>query len=183
MTAAHGPAVVLGVGNVLRRDDGAGIRVIEELRRLVLGDPTALPAGTRLVDGGTLGLGLLDVVHGAGSLLVVDAVSLGKEPGTVSILRDDTIATTQEAGPAATTGAVGELLAVARLMGWLPDAVTLVGLQVGEVGLGTTLSPRVATAVSNAVEAVRSELRSLDERAAAGPPAIPAARNPEEAAA
>jgi hydrogenase maturation protease len=178
-----GPAVVLGVGNVLLRDDGVGVRVIEELRRLVVDDPVALPAGTRLVDGGTLGLGLLDTVRGAGSLLLLDAVNLDREAGTISVLRGDAIDAAGGPGMGAIPGSVGELLAVARLMGWLPDPVTLVGVQVGDTGSGIGLSPRVEVAVSDAVEMARTELRALDEHAAAGRSATPATGQQDEATA
>jgi len=165
---AASPAVVLGVGNVLLHDDGVGVRVIEELRRLVADDPAALPEGTRLVDGGTLGLGLLDAVRGAGSLLLLDAINLDREAGTISVLRGDAIDAAGGPGAGAIPGSIGELLVLARLMGWLPDPVTLVGVQVGDTGFGIGLSPSVEVAVSDAVEIARTELRALDERATAG---------------
>ena len=46
--------LVLGLGNLLRRDEGLGIRAMERLRACY-----ALPAAVQLVDGGTLGLELL----------------------------------------------------------------------------------------------------------------------------
>jgi hydrogenase maturation protease len=183
MTAATGPAVVLGVGNVLLGDDGVGVRLVEELRRLAADDPAAVPAGTRLVDGGTLGLGLLDAVRGARSLLLLDAVNLDQAAGTISILRGDAIFVSGGRGAATIPGSVGEILAAARLMGWLPDLVTLVGVQVGATGFGMGLSPRVESAVSRAVDIARTELRVLDERGAAGRPVAWAIRHQEEATA
>jgi hydrogenase maturation protease len=181
MIAAEGPLVVLGVGNVLLGDDGVGPRVIDELRRLAVDDPAAIPEGTRLVDGGTLGLGLLDVMYGDRSLILLDAVSLGREPGTVSVLRGGAIAAAAGPGAGTRPGTVGELLSVARLMGRLPHQVILVGVQVGDTGLGTELSERVEAAVPEAVQTVRRELRALDERMAPGRPATPVIRILEEA--
>jgi hydrogenase maturation protease len=180
---ATGPAVVLGVGNVLLHDDGVGVRVVEALRRLVVDDPAALPAGTRLVDGGTLGLDLLDEVCGAGSLILLDAVNLGREAGTISVLRGDEIGAAGGPGTGALPGSVGELLAAARLMEWLPDPVTLVGVQVGDTGFGIGLSPRVEVAVADAVETARTELRAFDERAGGGRPTTPATGRQGEATA
>ena len=91
-TAVDGPAVVIGVGNVLLRDDGVGVRVVEALRSAARHDPTALPESTRLVDGGTLGVDLLSAVEGARSLVLIDAVDLDQPAGTVSVLRGDAIA-------------------------------------------------------------------------------------------
>lgn len=162
MTSPEAPALVIGVGNVLLRDDGVGVRVLEALRTEAAHDPMALPADTRLLDGGTLGLDLLRTVSGARSLLLVDAVDLRQEPGTVSVLRDDAIAEAAGRWGASAPGGVGELLAVARLMGWLPDAVALIGIQVDETGAGIGLSPSVLAAVPLAVAAALHELRELE---------------------
>ena len=182
MTAA-GPAVVLAMGNVLLRDDGVGSRVIGELRRLTERDPLAVPDGTQLVDGGTLGLDLLRTVSGARSLLVLDAVRLGQDAGTVSVFRGDAIHASDAAGDrrGGTTTGVGELLAAARLMGWLPDPVALVGVQVGDTRLGVGLSPGVDAAVRVVVETVCRELRVLDGLAAAGRSEAPAIRQQGDA--
>ncbi len=162
MAARGGPAVVLGVGNVLLRDDGVGVRVVEGLRSVAAHDPSALPEGTRLVDGGTLGLDLLQTVYGARCLLLLDAVDLGRPAGTVSVLRGDAILA---AGGRSVQGGVAELLSVARLMGCLPDLVALVGVQVHDTDLGIGLSEHVAAAVPNAIAAARDELRGLHELA------------------
>lgn len=157
--------VVLGVGNVLLRDDGVGIRVIEALQRLATTDPTALPAGTCLVDGGTLGVELLRSCEGARAVLIVDGVDLGDAPGTVSVMRGHAITSAggrERGGP---PGAVAELLALGRLMGWLPAPVALVGIQVHEVAFDLGLSPAVQAAVPHAVETVRRVLRDLEAEA------------------
>jgi hydrogenase maturation protease len=167
MMFASGPAVVLGVGNILLRDDGVGVRVVEGLQAMSAIEPWTLPADTRLLDGGTLGLDLLRTVHGARSLLLLDAVDLGQPAGTVSVLRGDALVAAGSRGGSDRAGAVGELLAVARLMGWLPDPVSLVGIQVSDTTFGVGLSPQVAAAVSHAVDAACLELRALDELAAA----------------
>jgi hydrogenase maturation protease len=161
--AAEAPAVVIGVGNVLLRDDGAGVRVVEAMRALAAYDPTALPVDTRLVDGGTLGLDLLRIVQGARSLLLLDAVDLDLPVGTIRVLRGDGIVAAGGRWGGAAEGGVGELLAVARLMGWLPDPVALVGIQVADTGFGIGLSEAVEAALPLAVETARRELRDLDE--------------------
>jgi hydrogenase maturation protease len=162
MTAAAGPVVVLGVGNVLLRDDGVGVRVLEELRKLAADDPAAVPEGTRFVDGGTLGLELLGEVRDAASLLLLDAVNLDQGAGTISVLRGEAIAAAGGPAAGATHGSVGELLAMAGLMGWLPDPVVLLGVQAGDSRIGVGLSPRVEAAVADAVESARVEICALD---------------------
>lgn len=163
MTAPALPLVALGVGNVLLGDDAVGVRVIEGLAALVEHDPLALPTDTRLVDGGTLGLDLLRVVGVARGVVLVDAVHLGDAPGTVSVLHGDAIVSAGGQRDGQPTSAVGELLAVARLMDWLPEPVAMVGIEVAGTEFGTQLSPEVDDALPAAMDAVRAELRRMDE--------------------
>ena len=155
MSALGGPATVIGVGNVLLGDDGAGVRVVD----LLMGDDATaarvLPPGARLVDGGTLGLQLLAHIREAGSLVVVDAVDVGAAPGTVLVRRGDELFA---------HGAVGELLDTARLLGWLPEATALVGIQIESTRHGHRLSEPVAAALPLAVARVAAELRALHGR-------------------
>lgn len=164
MSTSLRPLVAIGVGNILLGDDAIGVRVIEALRAAWEDDPVAVPVGTRLVDGGTLGLDLLPIVREARGVVLVDAVRLGDPTGTVSVLHGDAITSAggQQDGQAAS--AVGELIAVARLMDWLPEPVSMVGVEIADVAFGQHLSPLAERALPAAVDAVRSELLRMDER-------------------
>ncbi len=70
--------LVLGVGNILLRDEGIGVRVIEKLQAEYTFSPNV-----ELMDGGTLGLRLLDPISRADYLIVVDAVQNRGTPGTL----------------------------------------------------------------------------------------------------
>jgi hydrogenase maturation protease len=170
VTAPALPLVALGVGNVLLGDDAAGVRVIEGLRALAADDPEALPPETRLVDGGILGLDLLAVISAARGVVLVDAVRLGGAVGAVTVLHGDAIVRAGGERDGQPASAVGELVAVARLMGWLPEPVALVGIEVAGIEPGMSLSPVVEGALPAAMDAVRMELRRMD-----GPPTTPTA--------
>jgi hydrogenase maturation protease len=166
VSATEGPLVAIGVGNVLLGDDGAGVRVIERLRGMVAGD-TPLPPGTRLVDGGTLGLDLLGELDGARGVVFADAGDRGEAPGSLRIHRGADAIGAAVAGGAGGDG-VAELVAVAKLLGVLPWAVSIVEIAAGEIAVGTGLSPRVEMAMPRAAEAVRRELVAMAD----GAPAI-----------
>ena len=159
------PAVVLGVGNILLRDDGVGVRIVEALGRLIELDPSAAPRATKVLDGGTLGPDLLRSVAGARCLLIVDGVDIGKSPGTVVVLRGDELATVGSGRPGSSEGGVAEMLALGRLMGWIAGPVAMVGVQVAEVGFDLGLSPAVDAALPTAVETARALLVALDREA------------------
>ena len=167
------PLVVIGVGNVLLRDDAIGVRVIEALREVQEHDPAVLPDHTRLVDGGTLLMDLLHTLRDARGRVLVDALHLGGPEGSVSVMYGDAIVQTDGAhaqadmAPGQAPNSVAELLAMARLMGWLPEPVALVGIEVTHTEFGTDLSPVVADALPRAIRTVRDELRVMDEQIAA----------------
>jgi len=146
------PVLVLGVGNVLLRDDGAGLLVLAELER----DAAHWAGQVEFLDGGTQGLALLDRIAGRRVLLVLDAVALGAEPGTVHVLRG-----WSHAGERASTAHesnVAELLQASTLLGECPEQVTVIGIEPARIETGIGVSDAVAKAVGEAVEAARREL-------------------------
>lgn len=158
MTSTGRALIVLGVGNVLLRDEGVGVRVAREVAALPAGQ---LPPGTEVVDGGTLGLDLLPMIEDAAAIVMVDAVNLRSEPGATRVLRDEELhsALAQHVSPHQV--GVGDLLAAARLAGSLPDRVSLVAIQPELIEIGLELTPAVEAAVPFAVDLVRRELAAL----------------------
>jgi hydrogenase maturation protease len=154
-----GHVVIIGIGNLLLRDDGVGVHTVTELQRRAAAGDITLPAGVELVDGGTTGRALLPLLHGARALVVIDAVELGLPPGSIHVLR----------GPgrdldlwATAATALGDLLALARVAGTLPPAVSVVGIQPGVVEPGSELSHPVGVAVTAAIEFTLGELRRIE---------------------
>jgi hydrogenase maturation protease len=148
------PLLVLGVGNVLLRDDGAGAAILERLRHEVGPDPRM-----DFVDGGTQGLALLAPLAGRRGLLLLDAVALGAAPGTIHIL-DPNEPPARRAGTAHESNA-SELLAAADLVGDRPPHATLVGIEPGEIRTGIGLSPPVEGALPAATAVAKRELDRL----------------------
>lgn len=131
--------VVLGVGNVLCSDDGAGpeaVRLLQNQRRL--------PACVELVDGGTIGLDLLPLVAGATHLLIIDAVDGGRAPADVFEL--DNLAGVPGGSNAHQLGIV-DLLAALRLIDQAPEYFRVVAVQPADTMVGARLSPAVAAAL------------------------------------
>lgn len=77
---------ILGVGNILYRDDGVGIRVVEKLEK-----EYEFPDDVLIVDGGVLGINLMGIISSAGRLIVVDTVLNHGKPGDLHRLEHDEI--------------------------------------------------------------------------------------------
>ena len=150
--------LVAGVGNVLRGDDGFGVAVAQ---RLLERD---VPDGVEVLDVGIGGIHLVqELFAGADALVVVDAVDLGRAPGTVVVQRPDI---REIAGPddlADVHYATPErALMFARGLDILPPSVWLVGCQVVDAErLGEGLSQALARAVDPAAREVRRLVREL----------------------
>src|SRR4030042_3652602 len=69
--------IILGVGNILLSDEGVGVHVANELMKI------DLPPEVSVVEGGTDGFRLLNVITEADRLIVIDAVKGGAEPGSI----------------------------------------------------------------------------------------------------
>lgn len=153
------PVLVLGLGNLLLRDDAAGLRLLTVLRHLHGDD-----ARVEFVDGGTQGLALIGMLADRAALLILDAVQLGAAPGTVHCI-DDAGRDPPRANAAAAGGAhqqnAGDLLLAASLLGDLPGRVHVVGIEPAVVRTGVALSPEVVAAMPHAAKAARRVLHDL----------------------
>jgi len=165
MSRRDGPVLVVGVGNVLLRDEGVGVRVACEIQERVNVRPWA--DDVRVIDGGTLGLDLLPLIEDCRALLIADAVELGAAPGTTRVIRGPAIHGTLAGHVSPHQVGVGDLVAAARLVGQLPEDTTLIGIQPGLIEIGLELSEPVEAAVPTAVDLVDRELRRLVAQPAA----------------
>ena len=150
--------LVAGVGNVLRGDDGFGVTVVQ---RLLERD---VPDEVEVLDIGIGGIHLVqELFAGADALVVVDAVDLGKTPGTVVVQRPEIREVSEPDDLADVHYATPErALMFARGLDILPASVWLVGCQVVDAAsLGEGLSPAVARAVDPAAGEVRRLVREL----------------------
>lgn len=150
--------LVAGVGNVLRGDDGFGVAVAQ---RLLERD---MPDGVQVLDIGIGGIHLVqELLAGADALVVVDAVDLGRAPGTIVVQRPDIREITGSDDLADVHYATPErALMFARGLEILPAEVWLVGCQIVDAErLGQGLSPALAGAVEPAADEVRRLVREL----------------------
>jgi hydrogenase maturation protease len=147
--------LVLGLGNVLLGDDGAGPAVIAWLRRT-----RCVPDRTRLFDGGTLGLSLLPYLEDARRVILVDAVAADACPGTLVRLEG------ADVGPAVATRlsphqvGVADLLEGARWHDREPERLVLLGVVPQSIELGVGLSDPVRRALPRLIDLVCAEAQA-----------------------
>ncbi len=160
--------LVLGLGNVLCGDDGAGVIVAHQLRREYV-----MPDGVRVVDGGTLGLDLLALVAASDRVILVDAVRAEGPPGTLVRLAGDEVAPAVYERLSMHQIGVADLLAGAALCDRYPQEVVIVGIVPEMTSLSYGCTPDVTASLPALAAAVLAELRRLghepERRAVAAP--------------
>jgi hydrogenase maturation protease len=145
--AEEGRRVVLGLGNVLNRDEGAGVLCLEELRRRLGAD-----AAVEVLDGGVLGMDLLPLVESSGYLLILDAVDAGRPPGTIVELDGAEIPLFSRLKLSWHQLSFQEVLQLAAVRGRLPAHLHLLGVQPADISTGYGLSPAIAALVPRIAE-------------------------------
>ena len=148
--------LVMGVGNPLMRDEGAGPRTVE-----ILMNAFEFPDSVEVVDCGTMGYTILDVLRGVDHLIVVDALrSEDLEPGTVVRLEPSDFAASQVMHSLHDVR-LPDVLQAASLIGSTPQTVAI-GIQVEEIADWVLeLSEPVEAALPIALAAVLEELAAL----------------------
>lgn len=153
--AARCSTLVLGLGNILLRDEGIGVRVAQAL------EGVPLPPDVEVVDGATAGFGLLGLLANRRKVIVIDAIMADEQPGTVLRLSPEDLL--PPPGQSLSLHDVGllEALAAARQLGESPHEVVIFGVQPQVIECGLELSPALAGLVPRIIELVLAELDSV----------------------
>ena len=155
MDNQHKPRIlVLGVGNILLKDEGVGVKAIEKL----LGEYTFSP-NVELLDGGTLGMALMDPIMACDRLVVVDAVVDGRDPGTIYHLTGIEMGKSVAFKNSMHQTDLLETLATCKLLGNCPETV-VIGVEPKDFDpWGTELTPPVQARLEDVCQAVLREIR------------------------
>lgn len=154
MRETSAKTVVLGLGNILHRDDGAGAQVISRLRT-----DRRVPADVSLVEGGTLGLELLPYVWECGRLIVIDAIDVGEVPGALVRMSGEELNSLPTNSSVHQLG-VSDLLVALRMLAERQPEVVLLGVQPENTDWSPELSPGIAATIDSLVEAAIRELQA-----------------------
>ena len=146
--------LVLGLGNPLLGDDGAGLVALGQLEE-AMG-----PEGEiEFLDGGTQGVYLLPYLENKQKLLILDAVDFGANPGEVGTF--DPMCIPLGVGPKLSPHQAGfeEVLGLLELLGYVPKEAVLLGIQPKSLKLGDPLSEEVRLGLRKVLEKAVGILR------------------------
>jgi hydrogenase maturation protease len=168
--------LVLGVGNLLLRDEGFGVHTIQTLAR-----DFDFSANVLVRDGGTAGLALLDEISTCDHLILVDVIRSDAPAGTLVRLSGEQLQPVLAAKQSAHDWTVTEVLLQAQLIGRMPETVILAVVPEDMTTWGTDLSPRLQSVVPEMIGCVLKEIVRAGGRAWAKAPSAPEAVPLEDA--
>ena len=138
--------VVLGLGNILNRDEGLGIQALKLLDAQLGEHPEV-----ELLDGGVLGLNLLMIVEECSHLLILDAVDAKKPAGMVIELKKEEIPLYAGIKLSQHQVTFQEVLGLANIREKLPEYLHLVGVQPADLSTGLGFSDTVEKSLPQVV--------------------------------
>jgi hydrogenase maturation protease len=156
--------LVLGLGNMLLKDEGIGAHIAQQLHK------RKLPGNVEVIDGGTAGSDILLRQQGVYKLVVIDAVRAGEKAGTIykaqfkakekdklnQLFGEDKefkISLHQ-------VGLIGALAAAERI-GREPSEIVIIGVEPKQIDYGLELTEEVKQKIPAIINTVLEEIKNV----------------------
>jgi hydrogenase maturation protease len=152
------PLLILGIGNILLRDEGIGVHVIEAIEARVAAGTLTLSDDVDLYDGGTFGIDLIDIIADRRRVVCIDAVQADIPPATVIRFTSDEMARKDAADMSLHQVGLLETLEMARQLGCAPKEVILFGVAPKELSPGLEMTPEVSALIPRIIDLVLKEI-------------------------
>lgn len=128
-------ATLIGLGNILMRDEGVGIHAIQYIQKKFV-----IPPELEIVDGGTSGLDLLPFIENRENVFFVDTVNFSKAPGHIDVLTNEQIPALFGIKDSLHHMGLMDVLAAVQLLERLPKHMCLIGIQPRAIETGLELT-------------------------------------------
>ncbi len=147
---------VLGVGNLILKDEGVGIHVINEMEKI------ELPDNVELIDGGTAGIDIMNMIEGYDKLIVIDVVDCGEVPGTLYRIDPDDLVNRPTLKQSLHQIGLLDALDMAKHFGHYPETI-IIGVQPKAIEWGMEPTPELKAKIPDLIKMVLDELGIKDE--------------------
>lgn len=150
---------VIGLGNTLLTDEGIGVHAVEALRK-----EFTFPENVKLIDGGTMGLDLLPFMEGMSKVLLVDAVDIKREPGTIVMIEGDDVPSFLNTKLSVHQIGLPDVLAALKLLDISPKELCLIGIQPKTIDVGLHMSREMREALKTLRDRIIEKLSDWSVR-------------------
>jgi len=139
--------LILGIGNLLMKDDGIGIHVVRRLNEM------ELPDGIEAIDGATFTLDLLPFFQEAEKILIVDAVKGDKSPGAIYYLTPHNLIHEEERILSLHQIGFLDVIETAEKLGYCAET-RILGIEPSDISWGMELSDTLQKEFDRIIDAV-----------------------------
>jgi hydrogenase maturation protease len=145
----HPKVTLIGLGNMLMRDEGVGIHAVN-----YIGKNFTIPLDLQIIDGGTSGLDLLPFIEDRDCVIFVDAVNFNREPGYIDVLTNEQIPALFGVKDSLHHMGLMDVLAAAQLLERLPREMCLIGIQPQSIETGLELTETITAKLPSLIEKI-----------------------------
>jgi hydrogenase maturation protease len=146
--------LVLGVGNLLLSDEGVGVHVAQRMMTM------AMPPEVQVVEGGTDGFGLVNVITEADRMILIDAVRGGGQPGSIYRFEIEDCPPYPDVFKTSVHQiSILEVINLSSLIGSTPRT-TIIGIEPACMEMGMELSPAVEAKVPRVIQMIKEEVEA-----------------------
>jgi len=147
---SEGKILIVGMGNFIYRDEGIGIHIIQEMKKM------ELPSHIELLDIGTSTMDLISYLKEVKKLIVIDAMRAGGNPGTIYKCKPEDLLPKDEGPISLHEIGLLETLNMTKKLGMEIQTV-IVGIEPEIMEWGTELTEAVKNKIPMIIEAVLKE--------------------------
>jgi hydrogenase maturation protease len=153
--------VVIGVGNLLFKDEGIGIHALKALQEM------DLPADVKLIDGGT-SPDLIAYTRAGDKMIIIDCARAGGKPGAIYRFKPEDLAAGKGTLTSAHEMGVIENLNLMKFTGNTPRDIVIIGIEPAAIDWGMELSLTLKKKLPDLIKVVLKELKREDPSTSSG---------------
>ncbi|TAK34509.1 MAG: hydrogenase maturation protease [Chloroflexota bacterium] len=148
---------IIACGSPLMGDDAIGLLAARALKRHLEG------SGVEIVEAGTPGLSLLNILEDTDAAIILDAICSGSSPGTLHCFSADNLPARELFPLSLHQFNIVDALTLGRLTSpeKLPARIIVLGIEIEDLRPALSVSPAVSAALPNLVQRVLEVLREL----------------------
>ena len=153
--------VIIGIGQHLRGDDGAGQAAVEAWIKAY--PQTAANNNLRVEMEELPGISLISLLDGAQAAIIVDAINSHRQAGEIHLLSVDQIGSFPSGSGSVHGIGVAEAIALGKELEpeAMPDEINIIGIEVENIEMGDSLSRAVKRALPGTVELIEEHVQRL----------------------
>ena len=144
---------ILGLGNILLKDEGVGVWIAEEIAK------RSLPENVDIIDGGTAGIDILSSMKNVDKLIIIDALQGDEKPGTVYRLHPKDLPVPSDSYLSVHQMNIVEGLNIAQKTGNAPQEAVIIGVEPEDIDWGLGVTSKIQQKFPEIIDIVLEEVK------------------------